>query len=163
MISLDSSASGDGTLQGGSLLDGAPVQDDTVIAWTTAPQRPSPALEDDAPRPEVVSVTDPPFSSTRYMCLKDKYETDIDTSPHAFSQHRLRTWPFPAPALALTGETAKLAAIYDAVRSTGLPNCLGARVPLPTALNLNAWARYIDKNSDEVDLYDYVRFGFPMG
>ena len=97
------------------------------------------------------------------MCIKDKYENDIDTSPHAFLEHRCRTWPFPAPGFTMAEEGGSYAAIYDLVRSTGVPNCLGARVPLPTNLNVSAWQRYIDTSTDEADIIDYIKFGFPLG
>ena len=156
--------SSDGILRGGvAACDGSAEDSIQCSTATTPPAMAPPPLRDPAQHLEAVSATDPSFSTIKHMCMKDKYDIDIDTSPHAFSQHRLRSWPFPAPALALSTNFTGYAAIYDTVRSTGLPNCLGARVPLPTSLNVDAWARYIDPASDEADLYDYVRFGFPMG
>ena len=50
------------------------------------------------------------------MCESDKYDTDIDAAPTAFSAHRRRTWPFPAPLFSTTTGVGEYAAIYDAVR-----------------------------------------------
>ena len=112
---------------------------------------------------DTVSPSDPPFSGIRQMCTADKYDNDIDTSPHAFAAHRRRTWPFPVPQFSVTTGASGYAAIYDAVRSVGLPNCMGARVPLPSALNIEAWRNYINHDTDEADLLEYVLFGFPLG
>ena len=97
------------------------------------------------------------------MCEKDRYDYRIDTAPTAFAAHRRRAWPHPITQFSLTTGYDRYAAIYDVVRATGLPNCLQARVPLPSALNTEAWEHYIDHTTDEADLYDYVRFGFPLG
>ena len=97
------------------------------------------------------------------MCESNKYDTDIITSPHAFADHRKRTWPFPAASLSVTRGVDKFAAIYDVVRATGLPNCLSARTPLPIGLNLQAWQSYMDLDTDEAELLDYITYGFPLG
>ena len=55
------------------------------------------------------------------------------------------------------------AKIYEAVRSSGLPNCMSARIPLPSGLIIPAWEKYIDFDTDEAQLFDYLRFGFPLG
>ena len=116
------------------------------------------------PQPmEAVSVVTPDFSQIRYMCTKYKYDTDIDTDPTAFAHHRKLTWPHPAPCLTMWEGTGQYAAIYDLVRATGLPNCLGARVPIPSGLHFDAWRRYLDPSTDKADLLDYVQFGFPLG
>ena len=97
------------------------------------------------------------------MCTKDQYDLPIDTSPYAFADYRARTWPFPSTVFSMSNDFSHYTAIYDAVRATGLPNCLGARIPLPSSLNLEAWRLYIDTDTDEVDLLQYLQFGFPLG
>ena len=97
------------------------------------------------------------------MCTKDKYDGNIDTNPFAFAQHRRRTWPHPAAPFTMAGGLGPYASIYDAVRSTGVPNCLGARIPIPTHLHVDVWRSYVDIDNDEADLLDYVQFGFPLG
>ena len=106
--------------------------------------------------------TDIDFQPIRDMCSKDIRDADIDLSPNAFAEHRRATWP----AFHCTGcETniAKLGPIYDAVRSSRVPNCMGVRAPLPSGLNISAWEKYIDLKSDEAELLDMVKYGFPMG
>ena len=84
-------------------------------------------------------------------------------SPHAFSAHRTRTWPYPSREFSTGDSLHDYTAIYDVVRSTGLPNCMAARVPIHTTLKVDAWRRYIDVDTDESDLLQYVQFGFPLG
>ena len=102
----------------------------------------------------------PPFDDIRYMCESDKYDTYIDVSPHAFASHRMETWPRPG---ALGNISHEYAMIYDLVRNTGLPNCMGARSPLTSRLNVQAWESYATDTSEDAQLIDFVRFGFPLG
>ena len=55
-----------------------------------------------------------------------------------------------------------LADIYDRVTAAGVPNYRGARVPVPSALNIGAWRRVEDQLED-VSLVDCLEFGFPVG
>jgi hypothetical protein len=71
-------------------------------------------------------------------------------------------WPLsniPPQADAYTQECLR---IYDIVRSTGVPNFLSARVPLPHNLNIAAWRSYLQGYSD-VALVDFLAFGWPVG
>ena len=52
--------------------------------------------------------------------------------------------------------------IYDAVRASGVPNFLSARLPLPHQLNIACWRSYLAGHSD-VALTDFLEFGFPVG
>ena len=110
-----------------------------------------------------VSVTDPLFAAICQMCMTDKYGVDIDTSPTDFAPHRKHTWPFPATCFSAAQGLSRYVEIYDAVPATGLPNCLGAHIPISTKLNIDAWRRYVDLSTDEVNLIDYIQFGFPLG
>ena len=52
--------------------------------------------------------------------------------------------------------------IYDAVHSSGLPNFLGARIPLQHNLHIAAWRRYLSIYNDP-ELPEYLEYGFPLG
>ena len=52
--------------------------------------------------------------------------------------------------------------IYDVVRSTGVPNFLQARMPLPHQLNIPRWRHYLTGHTD-IALVDLLEFGFPVG
>ena len=102
----------------------------------------------------------PPFDQIRYMCESDRYEVFIDVSPHAFAQHRRATWPTISQQ---AGMPQHLIKIYDTVKYTGLPNCMSARIQIPSSLNIEAWKRYATESVDDRQLIDFVQFGFPIG
>ena len=56
-----------------------------------------------------------------------------------------------------------VAPIYTAVKGTWIPNWQGIRAPLPSGLNIPVWEKYIDTQSDEAELLDFVKYGFPLG
>ena len=53
--------------------------------------------------------------------------------------------------------------IYDTVKSTGIPNCMGTRIPLESGINILAWEKYIDNNSDEAQLLQLIKYVFSQG
>ena len=55
-----------------------------------------------------------------------------------------------------------LVKIYDAVVRVGVPNYRGARVSVPSALNIPAW-RQVEHLLDDQSLVDCLEFGFPVG
>ena len=102
----------------------------------------------------------PDFDRVRQVCERDLYDKfPIDLRPQAFAQYKRAFWPSPVPGVL----PDNIARIYDVVRQTGLPNALGARLPVPTALNLEAWNRNLDQVGGRPQLLDFLRFGFPLG
>ena len=97
------------------------------------------------------------FEHIRDLCEIDKSVCDVDLSPVSFAEHRRAAWPRLTPGQ----PTAGLHTMYTAVRNTGLPNAAGARLQLPTSLNIEAWQAHL-KGLDDT-LLDFVRYGFPMG
>ena len=53
-------------------------------------------------------------------------------------------------------------ASYDKVAAAGLPNFLGAQIPVPINLNLKAWCE-IAVISDELQVVAFLTFGCPAG
>lgn len=97
------------------------------------------------------------FSKIRDMCdSNDEYQPP-GPDPHKLATHRLRCWPKS------NGLPTHLAAIYDSVQRSGLPNVLGVRKSLPTNLNLNEWRALLSPYPEYQELLDFVEFGFPMG
>lgn len=78
--------------------------------------------------------------------------------PASLAAHRKANWPHPSPQF-----PSELARIYSAVRDTGLPNCIGARITVPSQLNLPAWRKYLPDNEDGNELYTMLCCGFPSG
>ena len=109
------------------------------------------------------SFSDPPFDDLRAMCARDIIDPNIDAAPEAFRPHRIREWPELVENKGGGPDASKYKRIYDAVKATGLPNCMGAKIPLDSGLNLEAWENYVDKGSDEVQLLAFARYGFPLG
>ena len=56
-----------------------------------------------------------------------------------------------------------LVQIYRAVKATGLPNAIGARILVPSKLNIQAWERYLGGSPQCHNILDFVRYGFPTG
>jgi len=51
---------------------------------------------------------------------------------------------------------------HDVISKSGVPNCKGARIPIPTHLNVTAWETQLQGYSDE-ELLEFLKYGFPVG
>ena len=51
--------------------------------------------------------------------------------------------------------------IAETIRRTGLPNYRGARIPIKSGLNINAWEHHL-KDYPNKHLLQYLKFGFPL-
>ena len=105
----------------------------------------------------------PPFSAIREMCASDEPSPDIATNPESFRAHRRSHWPSFDVSGTQPETILRYKHIYDVVKHTGLPNCLEAKIPLDSNLNIAAWERYADMDSDEAQLVQFVKYGFPLG
>ena len=65
-------------------------------------------------------------------------------------------------SLALQAASPQLAPLLHAVRSSGLPNYIGARQPVPHNINIQAWRQGSHLFSDP-SLTEMLEFGFPIG
>ena len=100
------------------------------------------------------------FNRIRKLCEGDvNYRECMDLRPGLFAEHRRREWPGVSAATLPDGYTR----IYQAVRATGLPNAMAARVPLPTRLNVETWKRELGQSGAYAQLLDFIQFGFPVG
>ena len=97
------------------------------------------------------------FSYIRHLCEVDRTIPLVDLTPQSFAEHRRAEWPLSDFGAA----HEKFTNIYEAVRATGLPNIMSARIPVYNALNTVAWDKYLSGVDDQ--LLDMIRFGFPMG
>ena len=120
---------------------------------------PLPARDQD--QEVTVSAPQIDFEAVRNMCRIDKIDQSVDLSPQAFMAHRKVNWP--TANVCHDEPHSQYINIYNAVKATGLPNCMGARRQVPSALNISAWEKYIDHDSDEYDILEYIKFGFPLG
>ena len=110
------------------------------------------------PHPET-AATGPNFNRICKVCESDKYDSaNIDLRPIAFANHRRDNWPMVDGTF-----PTEMIPIYQAVKSTGLPNAMSARVPLPTTLNVEAWRRNINAIGGRPNILDFIVYGFPLG
>ena len=96
------------------------------------------------------------FETIADWCALDK-PTNYNIAPHDLYLHRQACWPDMNEQV-----TESIRCIYQAVKQTGLPNCLGARLPLQTDINVTAWRSRSDGSQDEKELMDFIEFGFPL-
>ena len=79
-------------------------------------------------------------------------------SPLLFRPSFLKIWPISSSAL--LSKAPEYKCIYDIVRSTGLPNYLGAWIPIPSGLQI-VWRKLL-LNYPDNSLVDYLEFGWPL-
>lgn len=77
-------------------------------------------------------------------------------NPFAIRDERRLQWP------KIHGVGHETLLIYNAVRDTGLPNCLSARVPLASALNLPTWQALATGHPYDLWIREMLQFGFPL-
>ena len=104
----------------------------------------------------------PDFDAIKEMCEHDIMDCRVDMSPHAFAYHRQVSWP-QFTTLDSSHPAAHLIPIYEAVAGSGIPNCMGARIPIPSALKLDNWTKNLDGSRDEAEMFDMIKYGFPWG
>ena len=102
----------------------------------------------------------PPFDDIRRFCEGTiPFDRPVDTRPQAVATHRREQWPDMSAGPGREG----LVHIYSAVKATGLPNAMGARILVPSKLNIPAWDRYLGQLGGRENVMDFIRFGFPTG
>lgn len=52
--------------------------------------------------------------------------------------------------------------IYNQVIRTGLPNVLGARIPIPSSIKIDEWRKIQSQHPDDQWIIQCLEFGFPM-
>ena len=105
-------------------------------------------------------LVSPPFDDIRRFCEGSLPSNRlVDTRPQAVAEHRRTHWPD------MIGPPGKegLIKIYRAVRDTGLPNAMAARIPLSTGLKVEAWDFYLGRLGDRHRVLDFIKFGFATG
>ena len=70
--------------------------------------------------------------------------------------------PLQVNKLECTDKNMWVQKLHAQVKKFGLPNYKGARIPVPSGLNIPAWWQVL-KNYDISKLFQYLQFGFPLG
>lgn len=69
-------------------------------------------------------------------------------------------WPSPTPVA--IKQDPQFCKIYNLVKAKNLPNALGARVIIPSGLNLAAWINVLQEYHDN-QICHFLAFGWPIG
>lgn len=114
-------------------------------------QRSQPALQPHKPklifRPSTTIAAE---ISTSYSDSAIARQKDIITS----------IWPSTTPEA--RRRFPEFCHLYDSIKSCGLPNFLGAKIPLSSALNLQPWQRKLVDYHDK-EVCTFLEFGWPVG
>ena len=147
-----------GRKQDGGAQPGSTTRtDDTRKSPQQADDRPPGPFRGEQPDTNRVSKH---FDKVRRFCEgRLPFDGPIDLRPQAVALHRQEHWPH---IVNIEGRE-DLVYIYNAVRHTGLPNAMGARIPIPSKLNIEAWEHYLGCLGDRGRELDFVKYGFPMG
>lgn len=72
----------------------------------------------------------------------------------------LSTWPATTPQARQI--YPEFCALYECIREYGLPNFLGARIPIRSALVIENWEKKLKFYHDK-DLVPFLKYGWPVG
>ena len=81
------------------------------------------------------------------------------TNPVLLAADRKATWPKPT---GLQEKYPTIADVYNVVRHTGLPNSQGARIILPTGLDIGYWHQIASGHPHDQPVLDGVSYGFNL-
>lgn len=69
---------------------------------------------------------------------------------------------WPSTTISAKKEHPQFCKLYNVIKSYKLPNFLGARIPLPSGLNMSVWQDYL-KNYHDIYLCEFLTFGWLLG
>ena len=127
------------------------------LAGTHTTSRPRIPDNNSGPNQVNNTVSQIDFQAIRDWC-ELTHPTDHNVNPHHLAHHRRETWPDINPQA-----PGSIVQIYSAVKATGLPNFLGARIQLPTDIKIESWRELATNSKEDVQLLDMIQFGFPLG
>lgn len=102
-------------------------------------------------------MTDIPAISTE-TGLSNPSAGPTELDQRKLADIRSKTWPHPAPEIA----SLQCAELYVAARVHGIPNEVGARVPIKTGLNLDQWQKAATGHSDDTIVLSGITYGFSL-
>lgn len=95
--------------------------------------------------------------SQHQSLLENIDQKSIDRmNPYLIAHERINTWPD------IDQNLGYITDIYNSVRATGLPNSLGAKIPLYSAVKVDQWRAFADSHYIEEWLLEMLRYGFPL-
>ena len=107
---------------------------------------------------ETLEMRDGPICTS--SPLQDTCDHDPASSTvHWYPQNRSEVWPIPT---ALRDAYPEYALLYNAVKSHGVPNAIGARICIPTPLDPQAWSAVATGHPQDSAVLDGIRYGFGL-
>ena len=85
---------------------------------------------------------------------------DMGVGPYQYARVKHAIWPELVGHL--WSASPVYAYLYSEVSATGLPNHLGARLPVPSGLRIPRWRHHLADYHDNI-VCDYLEFGWPIG
>lgn len=90
---------------------------------------------------------------------RSKYDAN-STSLRNYAQMVSRIWPKISAAAA--NKFPEFARSYNDITCVALPNFLGAKISVPSGLNIQKWRQYLSDYHDQ-SLCEFLQYGWPIG
>lgn len=104
---------------------------------------------------QTIDISSSSISSHVSNVLHDSHDviSQFSSMVHGF-------WPSPAPAA--EEQFPEFMSEFQAIKSTGLPNFMQAKIPVQSHLNIYQWELALQCYHDK-QVCDYLKFGWPVG
>lgn len=101
------------------------------------------------------------FISTGLIDVLNNHPRKIDYSLIMRQHTRIKnSWPLVAPAATLSHP--EFCDVYQRIKDFNLPNFLGARIPLNSAINIDKWEELLSEYHDS-EICVFLKYGWPVG
>ena len=98
-------------------------------------------------------------SHSDYEPIQQLGSISFALSPYEYRDTLRIIWPNTVPHVWENFDQFKK--IYNAVKTTGLPNYISAKIPLSSGLNISQWRQQLTGYPDEY-LVDFLEYGWPL-
>lgn len=88
------------------------------------------------------------------------YKFGLDDAVQSHATMIANIWP--QPSTVLFNQYPEFASVYSTIKDTNLPNYLGAKIRVPSCLNIQQW-RVVLSDYHDRDLCDLLDYGWPVG
>lgn len=126
---------------------------DTTYVQLTEESHPAPTGSPVSYACHSTDVSDLPFHLCNNIDVQDSIKESLN---NMFASN----WPMPTDEACKRDPT--FCKIYSLVKEKNLPNALGARVLVPSGLNIQAWINMLSEYHDS-QLCHFLAFGWPIG
>ena len=99
------------------------------------------------------------FEKIKNACVSKKGIDYIQTDYSLHAKYRKHFWP---TCLVEDEDFLEWYMAYISVRDSGIPNCVGEQILLPSRLKITNWEKYL-KAPKYAELLNFLRYGWPSG